>query len=170
MTPDLKAQFSTESIDAAIEGAEYQLAPAGALDVIAAIDKLMTFARAYNIQADRKGLIEIWRDGCQGMSRRALAEGLTEVLAKTTDTYRLPMTGAVRDIIREKLAKWESELVALREVRRQMLLPDVAQIAAPEDFDHDGKERALSPDTQAAMANSLRMLAAASPIKRMPRR
>lgn len=156
------------SIDTAIEEAAHQLAPIGIQDLAPAIDKLLTFARTYNIQTDRDGLLEIWRDGCKGMPRRALAEGLAEVLAKTTDTYRLPMTGAVRDIIREKLAKWESELAALCEVRRQIGIPNVPQLVSPETFD-DG-DRQLSPATQATMAESLRILAAASPLKRMPRR
>lgn len=132
MTPTLKAQFSKANIDEAIEEAEYQLAPAGIEDLVIAIDRLMTFARTFAIQTDRAGLTEIWRDGSKGMPRRALREGVTEVLSKSTDTYRVPMPGAVWDIMRDQVAKWESEVAALREVRRRMSIADVPQLAAPE--------------------------------------
>lgn len=164
----LKAKFSMASIDAAIEAAEYQLAPAGVSDLVTAIDKLLTFARTFSITTDREGLAEIWRDGCKGMPRRALAEGVPEVLGKSRDTFRLPMPGAVWDIVRENIAKWEAEVGALREIRKRMQMPNVPQLVSPETFD-DG-DRELSPATQAAMAESLRVLAAAAPLKRMPRR
>lgn len=134
MTPMLMEQFSTENIDEAIEEAEYQLAPAGMEDLVIAIDRLLTFARTFAIQTDRAGLTEIWRDGCKGMPRRALREGVTEVLSKSTDTYRVPMPGAVWDIMREQIAKWESVVAALREVRRRMTIPDSPRLASPESI------------------------------------
>lgn len=148
-----------ENIDAAIEEAEYQLAPMGVSDLLTAIDKLATFARTFAIKTDLEGLSEIWRDGCKGMPRRALNEGVPEVLGKSRDTFRLPMPGAVWDIARENIARWESELKALREIRRRIQTGDVPQLAAPESFD-DG-DRELSPETLAVMAAARRVLAGA---------
>lgn len=132
LTSEIRGQFSKESIDAAIDEAEYQLSPAGVEDIVIAVDRLLTFARTFAIQTDRAGLTGIWSDGCKGMPRRALREGVTEVLAKSTDTYRVPMPGAVWDIMRDKIAHWESELTALRTVKRQLCATDAPRLVSPE--------------------------------------
>lgn len=127
----LKAQFSTDSIVAAIDEAEAQLAPVGVQELVVAIDKLLTFARTFSIPTDREGLTEIWRDGCKGMPRRALVEGLAEVLAKSRDTFRLPMPGAVWDISRDNIARREAEVGALREVHKRANIRDMPQLVSP---------------------------------------
>lgn len=132
LTPMLQAQFSKASIDQAIEEAEYQLAPTTMEDLAVAIDRLLTFARTFAIQTDRAGLMEVWRDGCKGMPRRALRDGVAEVLGKSTDTYRVPMPGAVWDIMRDQIGKWESEVTALREIHRRMGIPDAPRLVSPE--------------------------------------
>lgn len=129
----MRAILSRETIDEAIDEARFQLAPFNPQELAVSVDRLLTFARTYAIQTDRNGLVETYRDGCKGMSRRALREGVEMVLRASTDTFRLPLPGAVWDIIRDETAKWEAQLRALEEVRRQMNVRPTTSLPKPED-------------------------------------
>lgn len=117
-----------ESIADAIRQADDDLSPATGADFAHAVDKLLRYARTFNISTDRDGLIDIIRDGCRGMPRRALAEGVDRALAKWTDTFRLPQPGVIWDMIRDDVGHWEAQLRALRQIYSRMLAPPQRQI------------------------------------------
>ena len=125
MTNDLTGRLSRETIDAAIEEAEFQLQPADTGEIVQAIDVLSQYSRAFNVGADLTAMSQIYYRALAGISRRALGQGLENILAQWTDSFRLPSPGVIREQTDAMVLTWTSQLNALRVARRLMGAPQI---------------------------------------------
>ena len=125
VTNDLTGRLSRETIDAAIEEAEFQLQPADTGEIVQAIDVLSQYSRAFSVSADLTAMSQIYYRALAGISRRALGQGLESVLAQWTDSFRLPSPGVIREQTDAMVLTWTSQLNALRVARRLMGAPQI---------------------------------------------
>ena len=125
VTNDLTGRLSRETIDAAIEEAEFQLQPADTGEIVQAIDVLSQYSRAFNVGADLTAMSQIYYRALAGISRRALGQGLENILAQWTDSFRLPSPGVIREQTDAMVLTWTSQLNALRVARRLMGAPQI---------------------------------------------
>ena len=125
VTNDLTGRLSRETIDAAIEEAEFQLQPADTGEIVQAIDVLSQYSRAFNVGADLTAMSQIYYRALAGISRRALGQGLENILAQWTDSFRLPSPGVIREQTDPMVLTWTSQLNALRVARRLMGAPQI---------------------------------------------
>lgn len=98
-----------KTISANLSFAERRLLPIDEKTLAVGVDKLVRHARTYNIPCDPKAVSGSWREGTRGMPASLFEEGLTNLLRRWRDTFRLPPPGALWDEIREQHARMTDE-------------------------------------------------------------
>lgn len=139
------------SLFQAIDAQRDRLAPATAEQIRSACAALVLHADAAGIKCpDVESLFAVWATHCREMPGELLSSGLAQVLRNWTNTFCLPAPGAVWEQIEFELARMRRDLAKLEGARNE-----VAE-------DLDPLDRKLSKETDAVIADTLKLLKAKS--------